>query len=249
MVREAGVGVESMKQVDMQDRAAREEIVGRFFAGTGPSYDRVVAVTTLGRDGYWKRRLLAHVPADARSILDLACGTGIVSRQLHEQAPQARIVGVDFTEEYLEVAREKFADTDADVTFLRSNAETVELEGEFDVVVSSYIPKYVDANALLDNIDEHVAPGGIVALHDFDYPHGMLARIAWRLHMGLVRRLGRRVFEGWDECFDRNLAALIRDSHWVKEYVNAFERHGYEAVRHEKLTFRMAGIVSARKPG
>jgi len=237
-----------VRRIEVTDRSRREALVEGFFAGTGRTYDQVVAVTTLGLDGYWKRRLLAHVPAGARSILDLACGTGIVTRRLHERAPQARIVGVDLTEDYLAVARQSFADVDADVTFLHANAEIVDLDGTFDVVVSSYIPKYVDADALIGRFDPHLEPGGIVALHDFDYPSGWIPRAVWRAHMQLVRVVGCRLVPSWKQCLDANLESLIRDAHWVSIYLDAFARFGYEDVRHEKLSFRTAGIVSARKP-
>ena len=237
-----------MAAFDLSRRASREKLVDRFFAGTGSSYDRVVAVTTFGLDASWKRRLLAHVPADATSILDLACGTGIVTKKLHERAPRARLVGVDITEEYLRVAREKFQGLDADVTFLHSNAETMVLEGEFDAVVSSYIPKYVDADTLLERLEGHVAPGGVLALHDFDYPRGVFPRTVWRLHMGLLRTVGRRVFPAWREAFDDDLAVLIRDSKWTRSYRNALQRHGYVDVARERLSFGTAAIVSGRRP-
>lgn len=237
-----------MAGFDLSKRKTREELTHRFFAGTGSSYDRVVATTTFGLDKRWKRSLMAHVPVDAAAVLDLACGTGIVTMLIHEKAPRARIVGVDFTEEYLDVARAKFADIEADVTFLRSNAETMELEGRFDAVVSSYLPKYVDPDALLDRLNNHIEPGGIVALHDFDYPRGWIPKTLWRAHMWLLRVVGRRVFPAWKESLDRDLETLIRESGWVKRYREALWRHGFEDVRRERLHAGTAAIVSARKP-
>ena len=227
----------------------REALVDRFFAGTGQSYDRVVALTTVGLDKYWKRRLLERVPADATSILDLACGTGIVTQKLHERAPNARIVGVDLTEEYLEVARAKFADTDADITFVHANAETMEVPGTFDVVVSSYLPKYVKPEILLDRIEGLLEPGGLVALHDFDRPRGRIPRYIWRGHMWFLRVVGSRVWPAWTEAFDRDLETLICTSHWAKTYYESLLRRGYEDVRREPISFGTAAVVSGLFPG
>ena len=238
-----------MGKIDLETRKAREELVDGFFTGTGRSYDRVVKVTTFGLDARWKRRVLAHVPESAGAILDLACGTGIVTMKLHEEHPNARIVGVDVTDEYLAVARGKFADLDADVTFILSNAETMELTGTFDAVVSCYIPKYVDPDVLLSRLEGHLNPGAVIALHDFDYPRGFIPRAIWSAHMWTLSTLGRRVFPEWDVVFDKNLARLLKESGWVRRYRAAFAAHGYEDVRHENLTWRSAGIVSARWPG
>lgn len=237
-----------MTKIDLKTREAREGLVGKFFEGTGRSYDRVVKATTFGLDAGWKRHLMACVPESAESILDLACGTGIVTGLLRAACPKARIVGVDFTAEYLDVARERFQGDDQ-VTFIESNAETMELEGEFDSVVSCYIPKYVDPDILLERLKGHLAPGTVVALHDFDYPRGAIPRAVWKTHMWALKTLGRRIYPEWKVVFDENLAGLIRDSHWPKRYRRAFADHGYEDVAYEKLTFRSAGIVKARWPG
>ncbi len=237
-----------MTEFDTETRDAREDLVEQFFAGTGRSYDRVVKVTTFGLDARWKRRVLAHVPESAERILDLACGTGIVTGMLREAHPRAQIVGVDFTEEYLAVARERFKGVE-EVTLIHSNAETMELEGSFDAVVSCYIPKYVDTDILLTRLEGHLNAGAVVALHDFDHPRGVISRVLWNTHMWALKTLGRRFFPEWDVVFDKNLARLIRESRWVKRYLAAFAAHGFADVAHEKLTGRLAGIVSARWVG
>jgi len=38
--------------------------------------------------------------------LDLACGTGILTREIAEKFPNAKIVGIDITKSYLDVAKE-----------------------------------------------------------------------------------------------------------------------------------------------
>jgi demethylmenaquinone methyltransferase/2-methoxy-6-polyprenyl-1,4-benzoquinol methylase len=232
-------------ELRLNTRTDRESLVERFFRGTGSSYDRVVRLTTFGLDAHWKRRLLSHVPESASSILDLACGTGIVTGLLHAARPNARIHGVDMTKEYLDLARERMRGVPG-ITFTESNAETMELEGTFDCVVSSYIPKYVKPHVLLDRLEGHLRPGAVIALHDFDHPHGVVSRTVWNAHMWLLKTFGRKIFPEWSEVFDEDLADVIRDSRWAGRYRRALRKHGYEDVAYEKLSFRTAGIVSAR---
>ena len=59
----------------------REGLVRSFFSETGKSYDKVVQTFTLGLDSYWKEEMLKLVPQSGR-ILDLGCGTGIVTEYL-----------------------------------------------------------------------------------------------------------------------------------------------------------------------
>ncbi|MCB9824966.1 MAG: class I SAM-dependent methyltransferase [Planctomycetota bacterium] len=234
--------------VSMRTRALREEVSEKFFKGTGATYDRVVAWTTLGLDKRWKKRLWAQVPTDAHRILDLACGTGIVLGGLHRRAPNAQLVGVDFTADYIEVARQRMAATDADVTFVHANAEEMQLEGTFDVVVSSYIPKYVDPDVLLDRLAPHVEPGTVLAFHDFAFPRGG-ARFLWRRWMRLIGWLGPKIWPAWKVCFDENLEQLIEQSKWHRTYPKALEARGWVDVRMHKLSWRTAILVTARRPG
>jgi hypothetical protein len=44
--------------------------VYRFFPGTGPSYDHIVKISTLGFDGRWKIKMLQSIPRGAVRIMD-----------------------------------------------------------------------------------------------------------------------------------------------------------------------------------
>ena len=55
-------------------------------------YDKLVRVTTLGRDAIWKKKIVSYIPGNSY-VLDLACGTGILSSMLIEK--QNDVLGVD----------------------------------------------------------------------------------------------------------------------------------------------------------
>ena len=80
-----------------------KNLVPKFFDETGTTYDGVVSYGTLGKDKYWKRKILEQI-SDGDSFLDLACGTGILTREIAEKFPSAKIVGIDITQSYLDVA-------------------------------------------------------------------------------------------------------------------------------------------------
>ena len=88
----------------MTRRERHERIFRIFPPGTGAHYDEIVRFSTDDRDHRWKEALLEKVPSPRR-VLDLACGTGILSSMLRSRYPEAEIVGVDINEEYLAVAR------------------------------------------------------------------------------------------------------------------------------------------------
>jgi demethylmenaquinone methyltransferase/2-methoxy-6-polyprenyl-1,4-benzoquinol methylase len=226
-----------------------ERYVANFFPGTGRSYDRVVAWTTLGLDALWKRRLLELVPP-SQTILDLACGTGIVTFALLHRFPAARVVGVDITEDYLAVARAKHRARGGDVVWLLGDAVATSVTewGPFDAIVSSYLPKYVDPDRLLDNVLPALRPGGVILLHDFTRPAAFVPRLVWRAWYAILECVAPRWHAEWRNVFDGSLRRLVSETEWVAMFLAALQRRGYEEVGLCRLTFRSAAIVTARKP-
>ncbi len=225
-----------------------EHLVEKFFPGTGASYDRVVRWTTWGRDAAWKRRVLALLPP-SRRVLELAGGTGILTRMLLEAQPGVRVTAVDITDDYQAIARERFAG-DARVEFLLGDATKVDLarHGPFDALVTCYLPKYVDPDRLLENVGPALAPGATLVLHDFDKPRAWLPWLLWRAWFGVVDLVAPRLHPEWGNVFDRSLLRLISTVRWPHAWKAALRRHGYEEVRHERLFFSTARLVVARKP-
>lgn len=223
-----------------------KDIVRRFFAGTGHSYETVVNLFTYGADRYWKRRMLEAVPVSG-AILDLACGTGIVTFQLHERQPQCKIVGVDMMQEYLARAQQKLRQQRARrIHLICARAEQVKLKSQFDCIISSYIPKYVPAETLLANIAPNLKTGGILILHDFAYPTHSILRRLWHGHMALLRVLGPGLFPEWKTVF-RELSALVQTTNWIEEYRVTLNAYGFGHIRVRRYTAGSAAIISAVK--
>jgi trans-aconitate 2-methyltransferase len=106
--------------------------------------------------------LLARVGAESpRTVVDLGCGPGNLTALLARRWPQARIAGVDSSEEMVAAARAATSGIDLEVGDLREwrPAERV------DVLVSNatlqWLPDHLD---LLPTLVGHLAPGGWLAL-------------------------------------------------------------------------------------
>jgi len=84
--------------------------IAAMFGGIAPRYDLMNRLMTGGRDGHWRRSAAREAaPAPGDRVLDACCGTGDLSFALAEECPGCEVVGLDFTEEMLERAREKAA--------------------------------------------------------------------------------------------------------------------------------------------
>ncbi|TLX81893.1 MAG: methyltransferase domain-containing protein [Thaumarchaeota archaeon] len=217
-------------------------LVRQFFENTSSSYEKVVNLTTFGRDAHWKREIIKKI-SKCNSILDLACGTGILTFKIVAKFPEAKITGVDVTESYLRLARKKLQPYNK-VSFVLQDAEKLDLDTKFDCITSSYIPKYCVPNTLLEKCFGHLNQGGKIILHDFTFPQNTVVRIFWNLYFVILKFAGYFV-PSWKNVFE-NLPELIRTSNWVDEYKNIMERMGLQ-VEVQYLTLGSSAILTGRK--
>lgn len=104
------------------------------------------------------RGLLEFIPQNSKqSILDLGCGTGILTAQLADLC--SKIVGVDSSLSMIGKAKEKFCNID----FRVCDALALPFEQEFDVVFSNAVFHWIsDHNLLLKNIHNVLKPKGLL---------------------------------------------------------------------------------------
>ena len=113
-------------------------------------------------------------PAQGSLIVDVGCGTGRFCEPLAERFA-ARVVGVDPSEQMLEVARKKASS--GRVEFRRASADSLPLDAALaDVVFLSMVFHHLpDAGAAVREFRRVLRPGGHVCVRtvtrDGDFPH------------------------------------------------------------------------------
>jgi len=128
---------------------------------TAPSYDADRAKLIPCFDAFYRRStdLIAH---DAKNILDLGAGTGLLSQFVRQWYPSAHIVLADLSEAMLAKARERFAG-DSNVTFEVTDYTTAPINGTYDSIVSALSIHHIDHDskrALFSKIFRALRPGG-----------------------------------------------------------------------------------------
>ena len=112
---------------------------------TAPSYDADRAKLIPCFDAFYRRStdLIAH---DAKNILDLGAGTGLLSQFVRQWYPDAHIVLADLSEPMIAKARERFAN-DNNVTFEVTDYTTAPINGTYDSIVSALSIHHIDHEA------------------------------------------------------------------------------------------------------
>lgn len=109
-------------------------------------------------------RILAPVPATARRVLDVACGTGATTRRVRERLPSADIVGIGVSTAQLDAARMR----EPGAEFVQMDATRLEFPaGSMDAVMCVEAAFHFDTRAQFLSQALHVLrPGGQLVMSD-----------------------------------------------------------------------------------
>jgi trans-aconitate 2-methyltransferase len=116
----------------------------------------------------------------AARVIDLGCGTGLLTAALHRELAATETIGVDSSEAMLDRARTL---EDEGLTFERGDISHLEVTAPFDVVFSNAALQWVgDHHTLFARLAELLVPGGELAVQvpaNFDHvSHTLAADIA-----------------------------------------------------------------------
>jgi demethylmenaquinone methyltransferase/2-methoxy-6-polyprenyl-1,4-benzoquinol methylase len=185
--------------------SSRKSHAREMFAELPGRYDELAAALSFFQDPRWRRAAVERVEAKPTDrVLDVACGTGLVARELSERWG-CRVVGLDQSAEMLARAEAKRA---ADpllagrLTLVEGEAERLPFaDAEFDHLTFTYLLRYVDdPAATLAELARVVRPGGRVSSLEFCVPGGVWLW-PWRLYTRVgLPALGRLDSRGWSHA-------------------------------------------------
>jgi demethylmenaquinone methyltransferase / 2-methoxy-6-polyprenyl-1,4-benzoquinol methylase len=174
------------------------------FTGIAPQYSWMGAVMSFGQDGRWRRFMVSKVNAAPGSlVLDVAAGTGLVSRELAARK-RLRVVSFDASEPMLRsgLPANELAGLGAQITPVLGRAERLPFADEtFDALTFTYLFRYVDdPAAAMRELARVVRPGGTIATLEFHVPEQPLLRAGWYAYTrGALPVIGSLAGRAWRE--------------------------------------------------
>ena len=162
----------------------------RLFAPLAGRYARLAEVLSMGQNRRWRNAMVEHVTgADARLVLDVACGPARVSRALAE-ATDAYIVGLDLNENMLRQGVSSVAEAGLQdrIGLMLGRGEQLPFpDACFDALTFTYLLRYVaDPAGTLAELARVVKPGGPIASLEFAVPTAPWWRVAWWCYTRIV---------------------------------------------------------------
>lgn len=202
----------SKMREDLAEPDRTRKLNQALFTLIAPQYDQATRYLSLGRDAAWKARLVADLPALAAPVcLDLACGTGDLTRRLAAKYPDGAVTGLDLTEAMLIQAREIGRAT-KEITqphYMTGDMGRTSLPASsIDIVTGSYALRNAgDLPEAIREIHRILKPGGLAVFLDFSKPVNPL-----------LQGMGHMILKSWGSVWgwilhrDPRVYAYIADS-------------------------------------
>jgi demethylmenaquinone methyltransferase/2-methoxy-6-polyprenyl-1,4-benzoquinol methylase len=137
-------------------------------------YDLLNTIMSARMHHRWRERTVEFAsPPSAGRALDVCCGTGDLALALKRRmGPKSEVVGVDFSQQMLDHAREKSERQGLDVSYEAGNAlELPYPDSSFDVATVGFgIRNLVDLERGVREMARVVRPGGRIAILEITTP-------------------------------------------------------------------------------
>ncbi len=220
------------------------------FDRISPRYDLLNHLLSLNTDVLWRRRAAALCEG-ARRVLDVCSGTGDLALEIHRRRG-AEVVGTDFSQPMLRLARDKSARRRADRRVRFQAADTLRLpfrDASFDACTVAFgIRNVADPARGLAEMTRVVRPGGRVIILEFSLPSNPLLRAPYVFYFDrLLPRIGRLIARDGGEAY-RYLPDSV--SRWPRpeELKASMEYAGLHQVAYERLSGGIAAVHHGTRP-
>ena len=229
----------------------RARLVREMFDRIAGRYELLNTIMTAGLHRLWNReavRATGLQPGD--DVLDLACGTGSLTRDLAKRVgPNGRVLGIDFSREMLRAARARPAPNMEYRLGDATNLESVP-SGAFDAATIAYGARNIpDLDALFSEMARVLRPGGVAVCLEIARPESRAFAAFYGLWFDkIVPWLGARISgDAWAYSY---LPESVKEFVAPDELSDIMERNGLQDVTWRRLA---GGIITihrgTRRPG
>jgi ubiquinone/menaquinone biosynthesis C-methylase UbiE len=142
-------------------------------------------VTPSEKSHYRKKIISLCDLKNGESVLDVGCGTGILSVLAKNLVKDGEVIGLDLSQKMLEQAKKKALKYKLDIEFIEGSIDSLPYDaGRFDVVISSLMFHHLPIQVKKDGLKEIyrvLKNGGRFLFYDFARPHYIIGYLFYLL--------------------------------------------------------------------
>ena len=220
------------------------ETVREMFGSIARRYDLANHLLSGGCDFFWRRRAAEIVRGwNPNAIVDLATGTGDLALSLMDALPRAEVIGVDFSNEMLAIAKSKGVRR----TIAADALELPVADRSFDCVTIAFGLRNInDWSAALREMARVLTSNGHLLIMEFSLPSMSILRSSYRFYLHRVMPIFGAFLTQKKTAYDY-LGESIEKFPSGRDLVALIEANGFRQAAAEPLTGGIVTIYTATK--
>jgi len=214
------------------------------FSSIAHRYDVANHLLSCGCDLLWRRRAAQIVAGwNPKTIVDLATGTGDLALTLQNRLPHSEIVGVDFSDEMLAVAKAKGVRR-----VIAADALALPFANRsFDCLTIAFgLRNIADWNAAVREMARVLVTDGKLLIMEFSLPSISILRSTYRFYLHRVLPTFGSLLTQKKTAYDY-LGESIERFPGGEELLRLIEANGFRGAAAEALTGGIVTIYTATK--
>ena len=214
-------------------------------------YDLMNHLLSFGIDVSWRKKMVKALrPLQPKLILDVATGTADVALQASSLQAD-KIIGVDISDEMLELGRKKIAGRNLQnkITLQYADSENLPFENnKFDAATVAFgVRNFEHLEKGIEEVYRVLKPGGIFVVLEFSKPKHFPFKQLYQFYFTHVcPLLGKWITR--DKQAYEYLFRSVQVFPEGKNFLKILERSGFEKLQCKPLSFGISSLYTARKP-
>lgn len=213
--------------------------IKNMFNNISEKYDFMNNIISFGMHKKIKKHVIKSLNIKPNSkVLDLCCGSGDLGRIIKKIQPTCDVVGVDFSEQMLEIARKK----NPNITYWKMDATTLSFEkNSFDYIVMGFgLRNIPQKNKVLEEIYRILKTNGQFMHLDFG-EQSFISKIYDNIVLFLVK------------LFTKNTKPykylILSKNNFLtpQELIELFKFNKLECIKHKNMYFNMISYQIMKK--
>jgi len=214
------------------------------FGSIARRYDLANHLLSCGCDFYWRKRAAAIVANwNPNKVVDLATGTGDLALALAKALPKSEIIGADFSEEMLAIAKSKGVPQ-----VIAADAVALPFaNGSFDCVTIAFgLRNISDSSAALREMARVLTSAGHLLVMEFSLPSMSTLRSVYRFYLHRILPIFGALLTRKKSAYDY-LGDSIEEFPGGEALLRLIEANGFRNAAAEPLTCGVVTIYTATK--
>jgi len=233
-----------------QQQGSKKEQVAEMFDNIAPSYDLLNRLMTMGIDILWRKKAVRHLKKyNPKFIVDIATGTGDFAVEALALKP-TRVVGVDISEEMLNIGREKMKKKKVDDIIEMQYGDSENLafdDNAVDAITVGFgVRNFENLRKGLSEILRVLKPGGAAVILEPSFPTKFPLKQLFSLHFRVLTPLLGRLVSG-DNAAYTYLPESVKAFPNGKEFVDICKEVGFKNAEYKPLTLGVCSMYIIEK--